>query len=201
MLDDASASYRRALWHDQRVEVMVFTEKDAISGVLYPVTSKWDVPLGVIRGYASETFAYTVAEEILSTGKLVFVYQFGDHDPSGVDAWRDFQAKVGAFVDAKQGYPNMLFERLAVTTPQIVTLDLPTRPTKKSDSRARDFAGGSVEVDAIPPSILREIADEAITQHIDAHDLEVTRLSERSERELLTRIANAVAGDNDEATS
>lgn len=46
---DAAASYRRALWHDQDTEPVVFTEKDAISGVLYPVTSDWDVPLGVLR--------------------------------------------------------------------------------------------------------------------------------------------------------
>ncbi len=38
MLDDAAASYRRALWHGQDVEVMVLSEKDAISGVVYPVT-------------------------------------------------------------------------------------------------------------------------------------------------------------------
>ncbi|MGH3782785.1 MAG: hypothetical protein ACRDRO_19745 [Pseudonocardiaceae bacterium] len=29
MLSDAAASYRRALWHDQSVEVEIFTEKDA----------------------------------------------------------------------------------------------------------------------------------------------------------------------------
>ena len=54
MLEDAAASYRRMLWHDQAAEVQVYTEKDAVSGVLYPVTAQWDVPLGVLRGYASE---------------------------------------------------------------------------------------------------------------------------------------------------
>ena len=31
MLDDAAASYRKALWHDQRVEVIVLSEKDAMA--------------------------------------------------------------------------------------------------------------------------------------------------------------------------
>ena len=50
MLDSAAASYRRALWDDQAVEVIVLSEKDAISGAIWPVTSRWDVELGVTRG-------------------------------------------------------------------------------------------------------------------------------------------------------
>lgn len=56
MLADAAVGYRRALWHDQAVEVIVLSEKDAISGVIYPVTAKYDVELGIARGYSSETF-------------------------------------------------------------------------------------------------------------------------------------------------
>ena len=45
---------------------------------------------------------------------------------------------------------GVVFERLAVTPDQIHELGLPTRPTKASDSRAKGFDGGSVEVDATP---------------------------------------------------
>ena len=38
MLEDARSSYRKALWRDQDVEVHVFTEKDAVSRVISPVT-------------------------------------------------------------------------------------------------------------------------------------------------------------------
>jgi len=202
MLWTAAESYRRALWNDQDVEVMVFTEKDAISGILFPVTDHWDVPLGVLRGYASETFCYSIAEEILAAhrrSKYVIVYQFGDHDPSGVNAWESFTEKVGAFVSAKlengatgKTLPLSLiveFERLAVTPEQIVEYDLPTRPTKASDTRADKFEGESVEVDAIPASELRLIAQHAITQHIDLRALQLTQLAEDSERDILTRLA------------
>ena len=189
MLDDAAASYRRALWHQQDVEVHIFTEKDAISGVLLPVTARWDVPLGVLRGYASESFAYSVADAILAVRKPVYVYQLGDHDPSGIDAWRDFQAKVGDFLAARYrggvGRHLAIFERIAVTPEQIDEYGLPTRPTKQKDSRAAGFVGGSVEVDAIPPSVLRQLLEEAITQHIDAEALRLTRIAEESERDIL----------------
>jgi hypothetical protein len=46
MLEDAASSYRRALWHAQPDDVQIFTEKDAISSVIRPVTERWDVPTG-----------------------------------------------------------------------------------------------------------------------------------------------------------
>lgn len=185
MLDDAAASYRRALWHSQAVDVHLFTEKEAISGVIGAVTAEYDVPLGVLRGYSSETFAWSVAESVAYSRKPAIFYQLGDHDPSGIDAWRNFAGKVSAFAPAA----DVVFERIAVLPEQIETLNLPTRPTKRSDSRSTGFVGGSVEVDAIPPSLLRSIVRTAIEQHIDQDALAVTRMVEQSERDGLLAMA------------
>jgi hypothetical protein len=184
MLADAAVSYRRALWHDQGVEVLVLSEKDAISGVVYPITASWDVELGIVRGYSSETFAYSVAADIAATKKTTYVYQLGDHDPSGVDAWRSFEERVRGF--GLGG--DTVFERLAVTPEQIVEFQLPTRPTKSSDTRSRGFEGESVEVDAIPAPLLRQIVESAITQHINPSALDLTYRVEQQERNLLTAI-------------
>lgn len=192
MLEDAAASYRRALWRDQETEVHFFTEKDAISGVVLPVTSRWDVPLGVLRGYCSESFAYSVAASIKAARKVVYIYQLGDHDPSGLDAWRAFRERVAEFCGGINRTPAV-FDRLAVTPEQIEEYALPTRPTKTTDSRAAKFTGGSVEVDAIPPSILRQLVEDAITQHVDPDALRLTRVAEQSEREILTRISGGAA--------
>lgn len=193
MLADAAASYRRALWHDQPVDIHIFAEKDAVSGVLMPVIDEWDVPLGVLRGYSSESFAHSVAEALagsLRRGKEeVYVYQLGDHDPSGLDAWRAFTTTVRGFLEGLA--PFVIFERIAVTEAQIVELALPTRPTKRSDTRAASFTGESVEVDAIPPSYLRGLLSAAIEQHIDPEKLRITRSVEASERDVLRRIAGA----------
>ncbi len=189
MLDNTAASYRRALWHDQPVQVIVLSEKDAMSGVVYPVTNRWDVELGIARGYASETFAYSIAEAIAETRKLTYIYQLGGHDPSGLDAWRSFEATVRGF--GLGGAAE--FEWLAVTEDQTEHYRLPTRPTKATDSRAARFAGRSVEVDAIPAPELRRIVEDAITQHIDPRVLELTRSVEESERDLLTLIATGPA--------
>ena len=188
-LENTAKMYRRDLWIDQDVHVEIWTEKDAIRGVVYPVTEEFDVPLMISRGYSSETFLHDTAEEINAIGKDSVIYQLGDHDPSGVDAWRDIQRKLLGFVDPGI---NLVFERIAVTPEQIVSMSLPTRPTKQSDSRAAKFAGESVEVDAIPSTTLRALVREAIEQWIDPEQLRIARAAEESERKALEINASLV---------
>ena len=178
-LENTAKMYRRSLWIDQEMHVEIWCEKDAIRGVVHPVTEEFDVPLMISRGYSSETFLNETADEINVKGRDAVIYQLGDHDPSGVDAWRDIQRKLREFVDDDI---DLEFERIAVTPEQIVSMELPTRPTKQSDSRAAKFAGDSVEVDAIPSPTLRELVREAIEQWIDPEHLRITREAEDSER-------------------
>jgi hypothetical protein len=179
-------TYRRALWDNQEVYVEIWLEKDALSGVLLDVTGEWDVPLMVTRGYPSLTFLHSAAAVIGAVGKPTHIYYFGDHDPSGVHIPQKVEADLRKFAP----HIEMTFERVAVTTQQITAWDLPTRPTKPSDTRAKSFDGESVEVDAIPPSVLRELAAGCINQHIDDHALNLTLAAEDSERQLLAAIAN-----------
>ena len=70
--------YRRDLWIDQGVHVEVWTEKDAIRGVIFAaVTVEYDVPLMISRGFSSETFLYETAEDINDEGKPAVIYQLG----------------------------------------------------------------------------------------------------------------------------
>ena len=47
---------------------------------------------------------------------------------------------------------------------------------------------GSVEVDAIPPNVLRSIIRQAIERHVDADKLAYTRSVEANERDMLHRM-------------
>ena len=93
------------------------------------------------------------------------------------------------------------FERVAVTPEQIEEWDLPTRPTKRSDTRARGFEGDSVEVDAIPPDQLRELARERIERHVDRRALRLTRQVEALERRTLQDMLESLDSDPDGAAS
>ncbi len=187
-----SASYRRNMWIDSPDHVEIWAEKDAIRGVVYPVTHSWDVPLLIARGYSSDTFIHATAAEINASGKRhAFIYQLGDHDPSGVGAWDDVRTKLRNFVTPAI---EMTFERLAVTPEQIDTLSLPTRPTKKSDTRSKNFKGDSVEVDAVPTPTLRQLVDAAIGCHVDDHALDLHSGYEAQERAFLEKM---IGGRND----
>jgi len=127
----------------------------------------------------------TAAEAIEEKGKPAYLNYFGDHGPSGRDITRATEDGLRDFAPGAEIY----FDWVAVTQDQIDAYDLPTRPTKETDSRSRNFHGESVEVDALPPSVLREIARDCITQHVDDDAMERTRQVEEAEREALTRIA------------
>lgn len=185
-LENTAQMYRRALWDDTGIHVEIWAEKDAITGVIYPVTNQFDVPLMVSRGFSSETFLWSTAEDINAEGNPVVIYQVGDHDPSGVAAWEDIQDKLRRFVNPSL---DVLFERIAVTPSQIHHMNLPTRPTKLSDRRAVNFEGDSVEVDAIPTPELRQLVTDAIEKWIDPNRIRMLRIAEQSERQILQRMA------------
>lgn len=188
MLKAASASYRRALWADQEYYVEVWLEKDALAGVLNEITSEYDVALMVTRGFPSETFQYEAAvnmKEQIANGKRCAIYYFGDYDPSGVEIDRGVEKRLRKFgVDG-------LFERVAVTPANIADMNLPTRPTKKTDSRSQKFGDVSVELDAIHPNDLRQMVRNAIESVLDTNKLEAIRQTEELERESLTKAVEA----------
>lgn len=184
MLTESQRFYRRALWDDQDAYVEIWLEKDALSGVLYDVTSEFDVPLMVTRGYPSISYLYEAAEAIAETEKPAYLYYFGDYDPSGCDITRAVESGIREFAPEA----DIHFERVSITREQIAAWSLPSRPTKQSDSRSEGFDGDSVEVDSIPPATLRELVRNAITRHIDPRQMAASLAIEVQERETLGRI-------------
>jgi hypothetical protein len=190
-LDATSKHYRRNLWAAMPVYVEVWCEKDALAGVLMEETEVYDVPLMVARGYASLSFLHSAASVIAAKGKPAHIYHFGDLDPSGVDAARDIEAKLRRYAPGAEIH----FERPAVTREQVARWSLPSRPTKTSDPRAKKFGSAtSVELDAIPARQLRELVRACIERHVDRQQLDLLRVAEKSERELLDKWASTLRG-------
>jgi hypothetical protein len=183
-LEHTARFYRKSLWANADCYVEIWLEKDALAGVIYPITSMFDVPLMVARGYASLSFLHTAAEYINDLYVPTYIYHLGDFDPSGVNAGEKIEETLREMAPDAEIY----FERIAVTPEQIEGWDLPTRPTKTSDSRAKTFGEISVELDAIEPNQLRDLVQTAIEQHLPADEFEVLKAAEQSERELLTSL-------------
>ena len=190
--DYAAEYYRQDLWHHSDSYVEVWLEKDTLAGVVYPITQEFDVPLMVCRGYPSESFIYEAANNMRNIDKPAFIYYFGDLDPSGWHISQSLEQKLLDFgVDIH-------FERITVNPEQVTAWDLPTRPTKKTDTRNKRFVSecgniGSVEVDAIHPDKLRELARNCFEQHIDEQQLMALMKEQVSAREALNEMSKVWA--------
>ncbi len=187
-LETAHDLYRRNYWLDQPRAVEVWCEKDALSGVIQPVCDRWGVTYVATRGFPSLTLRYESAMALRESGKPTKVYYFGDHDASG----RAISANLEG--ELRQHGADVRVVRIALEPEQIADYRLPTRPGKHSDSRQAKFAAtygaASVELDALPPSVLEWLVEEAITREVDhARWAEAERV-ERLERETLASIVS-----------
>src|SRR5262249_32404755 len=63
-LEQTILTYRRSVWTDQRVHIEFWEEKDALAGVIYQETYKWDVPLYVSKGFSSHSYLWEAAQQL-----------------------------------------------------------------------------------------------------------------------------------------
>lgn len=105
-LNDAIRHYRLNRQENQTTIVEVWTEKDAISGILKRVTEKYHVRLCVNKGYTSSPAiyqSYCRFIETLTTFENIDILYLGDHDSSGLDMVRDIRERlIFMFVNGQQ---------------------------------------------------------------------------------------------------
>jgi len=178
--------YRRDLWASQNKLVEVWTEKDAMANILADVVAPWGVAVFPVHGFSSLTAVYSAAESFkshLSAGREVHVYYFGDHDPSGISIERNIIESL-----REDHNTEIDFQRVAVLPDQIRGYNLPTRPPKKTDTRARGFEGEAVDIDAMPLQVIRELAEDCILRHIDPAEWESAKRIEAQEKAVLDTV-------------
>lgn len=153
-------TYRRNRTEGQPFAVWIVLEKDAIAALL----SNWfgeplGLPVVALRGYGSQSIADLVRRDIAHDRRPAICLYAGDHDPSGVDIERDFLARTDCWHTHR---------RIALTADQVIEHQLPPMPGKATDSRAVRFTAEhgrlvQVEVDALDPTVLRQMFTDAIT--------------------------------------
>ena len=181
---DTARLYRKALWSEAEDYVEIWCEKDALAGVILPVTQKYDVPLMVARGFSSETFCYESVAQRGDDDRTYYVYYLGDFDRAGEDAARALEEKLTRFAD-EVGI-CVCFEQIAVNVVQVYELGLPFREPKRVSAADKKWPQAiACELDAIPPDTLRELVEEAINRHLDQDRLAILKVAEESEREQL----------------
>jgi len=182
------ARYRQDYWADADELVQVWIEKDAMVGVVRPVTDEFGLDLYVTRGFASVTYLQAAADDISLENRPVYVYLLTDYDPAGMN----IAEKVEEELFERSGYSDVRVERLAVTPHQIEMWQLPTRPTKRPRRSLtryeRSHGSASVELDAVPPDVLRSLLRATLERHMDEWTLQQMQMVEQQEREGLGRL-------------
>lgn len=193
ILESAARSFRRDRWEDQPCHIEVMVEKDALSGVLWPVCRELDIRFTANKGYPSASILYRMAKRLITAGKLgkaIFIIHLGDHDPSGIDMTRDL---IDRFNLLTYGL-NMEVNRLALNMDQVQQYDPPENPAKVTDSRyvayMIEFGESSWELDALEPAVLGSLVRDFVEGKIDQEKWEVATGIEKSMKADLREFAN-----------
>ncbi len=107
-INNVVPQYSSDRWAGQEYYVEVWVEKDALSGVLNPISRKYHVHLVVNKGYSSASAMYDAKDrfiEAMNDGKKCVILYFGDLDPSGEDMVRDINNRLtimGAEITVKK---------------------------------------------------------------------------------------------------
>lgn len=193
LMESALASFRLPRLQGQLHYVELWVEKDALAGVLEPISRQYHVVLMVNRGYSSQSAMYESAKRIEQRTdqfgcRDATILYLGDLDPSGEDMVRDIQDRMDLFG------ASVRVEKVALTIDQVRSYDLPPNPAKLSDSRARAFiekyGPESWEVDAIPPRELRRIIDVAILSKLDTDAMNLVIDREAEIKDALREMAS-----------
>lgn len=207
-------AYRADLWAEAEHYVEVWCESRSIAGVIVDLCEELAVSLYPAGGFASISFAYEAADflrhEVEDTGKTANVIYIGDYDPAGVLIDRSLEAELRRHLQGADDRTELVdmmvtaalrgdfrkipqtvdfnFHRLAITPEQITAYNLPTKPRKDSDRRAPHIKE-TVEAEAMPAGILRQLLRITIEDLLPAGALAVAKAAEGSERAHLRRWA------------
>jgi len=207
-LSEESAMYRRRPTEGQEHYVEVWTEKDALSGVIENHVGDYGPIVAVSKGYPSYTLLYEAAQRFTRAisdrhydhHKVHLIY-LGDFDPSGENIYEVICSELWNIMSHE-----VITEKVALTAEQIEEHNLPPMPTKPSDSRQARFVAEhgdiAVELDALPPDALEAIVRGAVERF---YDWDVRQRVDELERADRSRLAVLVhqesllsSGDSEE---
>ncbi len=196
------SQYTLPRWAEQDEYVEVWCEKDALAGVLLPITRELHVTLMVNRGYSSQSAMKESAERLEAANeadKHIHIVYVGDQDPSGEDMVRDVYERLHLL--SREPF-RIEVDKIAITQGQVALYSPPPNPTKMTDSRASGYVGkfgtSSYEADALPPDVLAQVVRDSIEQHMDFDAWDQVIADEDRDKELLRRASAEIMTLRDE---
>lgn len=189
----AAGWYNIDKWEDQEFRVEVWVEKQALEAIIQDAAGSYDCPSFACKGYTSQSEMWRAARRFINyrnQDQTPVIIHLGDHDPSGIDMTRDIRDRMEVF-----GMP-MEINRIALNMDQIDQYEPPPNPAKQTDSRAQgyiaQFGYDSWELDALEPSVLRDLIVNTISGYMDMEKYQEKCDQLERERNELTDLAEEV---------
>jgi hypothetical protein len=175
--------YKKNTWNNQKNFIIILVEKEALAPIVWDIAEKYNVCVFPTKGFSSwSTFVKDIKSisEYFGMGKELVVLVLSDLDPSGQLIKEDYIKKF-QFMSKELGFKMpAVFEKIAITPEQVQRYGLPWI-RKKYKNRSVDI----VELDALPPEVLREIVKESIEKYLDLKQLHEDLNCELEEKEKL----------------
>ncbi|MFJ8133362.1 hypothetical protein [Streptomyces hydrogenans] len=179
----------------QQWAVYVVAEKDTLRQLLTRWLAEYGIPVLVVRGFGSQSYADVVRERVQADSRAAVLLYLGDFDASGADIERDWVERTGCWERV---------ERVLLTDAQVREYRLPPAEGKRSDPRWPAFArryGFDIdrpvqwEVEALEPDELKRLVLEAVAAYTDREVFAEVVAEEEQQRRLLAGVLGQPQGE------
>jgi hypothetical protein len=133
----------------------------------------------------SRTLDRPASQRFNDERKKVVIFYIGDYDPAGVLIDVALEKELRLHLDDDL---DMEFRRVGITEEQVEEYDLPSKPRKESDKRALHIKE-TVEAEAMPAHILRDLLRAEVEALLPRRALEVAKVAENNEKTILRQLA------------
>jgi hypothetical protein len=192
LLRSCANQYRQDFWKQQRVHLILCSEKSTVSGTVKPVTDLYGIGFLSQHGYGSATSTHDLAALSVGSEPRVVLLYIGDHDPSGMHmSTVDLPGRLERYGGRVE------IRRIALTRNDVDFRGLPFFSTdeKRKDPRhdwyVEEYGRRCWELDALDPNVLRDRVETAIRQYIDWDAWERCVKVEEAERASLLEVVGA----------
>lgn len=182
-----SGYYRADLWRDAENRCEVWAESRSIASVMLADCKALAVDLYPCGGFSSLSFVHAAAQfhNARQDDRPLVILYVGDYDPAGVlidvALKRELREHLRSDIELD-------FRRIAINEEQIEGYNLPTKPRKEGDKRSQHVTY-SVEAEAMPARLLRDLLRLEVEILLPEGALEVAKVAEESERDHLEKMA------------
>jgi hypothetical protein len=187
-LADMPEWFRLDRTRGQEWALYVAAEKDTLRQLLTGWLAEYSIPVLVVRGFGSQSYADVVRDRARSDPRPTALLYLGDFDASGSDIERDWVQRTDCWERV---------ERVLLTDGQVREYQLPPAEGKRDDPRWPGFArryGFDLErpvqweVEALEPAELKRLVMEAVDAYIDREVLAEVMAEEEQQRAQLATL-------------